>query len=116
MRQLIRAALRGLGVTEVFDAEDGVRALEVLDYRPIDLVLLDAEMPRMDGIETLRAIRASAKFGKLPVIMVTGRANAEFVRDTKELGVSGYLLKPVTAAALGARIDAITRMQVRPAS
>ncbi len=109
MRQLLCAILRGLGVTRIHTAEDGIKALAQLKAHPCDLVLLDAEMPRMNGVDTLAAIRASTEFNGLPVIMITGRADAGFVKRTAELGVNGYLVKPVAGTALAARIDAALR-------
>lgn len=109
MRQLICAGLRNLGIQHIHAAEDGIAALAQLRAQPADLVLLDAEMPRMNGIDTLTAIRGDDALRKLLVIMVTGRADAEFVQRTAKLGIEGYLIKPVSATALGARIDAATR-------
>jgi two-component system, chemotaxis family, chemotaxis protein CheY len=109
MRQLVCTNLRGLGITQVHSAEDGAKALAHLRARDHDLVLLDAEMPRMNGIETLTAIRGDEQLRGLKVIMVTGRADADFVRRLAELGIEGYLVKPVSTATLAARIDAVMR-------
>lgn len=109
MRQLVCASLRGLGVTHVFNADDGLKALAQLRAHTIDLVLLDAEMPRMNGIETLTAIRGDEKLRALKVIMVTGRADSEFVQRTAKLGIEGYIVKPVSSNALAGRIDAALR-------
>lgn len=109
MRQLLCATLRGLGITRIHNAEDGVRALAQLQAHPADLVLLDAEMPRMNGVETLAAIRSSPDLRELKVIVITGRADAAFVKRIVELGVDGYLVKPVSGMALAARIDAALR-------
>ena len=97
MRQLVCAILRGLGITRIHTAEDGVKAMAQLQAQPCDLALLDAEMPRMNGVDTLAAIRASTEFPGLPVIMITGRADTSFVKRIAELGVDGYLVKPVWA-------------------
>jgi|CXWL01.1.fsa_nt_gi two-component system chemotaxis response regulator CheY len=109
MRQLLCMSLRNLGVQKIHQAEDGVGALAQLRARPIDLVLLDAEMPRMTGVETLTAMRADNALRTIPVIMVTGRADVEFVQSAARLGIDGYLIKPVSASALGVRIEAIAK-------
>lgn len=109
MRALLCAGLRGLGYSDIATAADGEEALSRLRVRTCDLVLLDAEMPRLNGLETLSVIRADPGLRGVAVIMVTGRADAAFVGKLAELGVNGYLVKPVTAATLGARIDAALR-------
>lgn len=109
MRQLLCAGLRGLGIQHIHTAADGVEALAKLRAQTIDLVLLDGEMPRMTGVEALTAIRGDEALNKVRVIMVTGRADAEFVQRTAKLGIDGYLVKPVSTVMLGARIDAAAR-------
>lgn len=115
MRSLLCAGLRALNYTSVACAADGISALEQLKIRAADLVLLDVEMPRMNGLDTLRAIRSDPGLRALPVIMVTGRADAGFIQQLAGLGVDGYLVKPVTAAALGARIEAVLQKKARSA-
>jgi two-component system, chemotaxis family, chemotaxis protein CheY len=109
MRDLMRLSLRNLGIDNCIVAEDGVEALGKLKTHAVDLVLLDAEMPRMGGVEMLAAVRAEATLAKVSVIMVTGRADADFVRSVAQHRIDGYLVKPVSAAALGARIEAVLR-------
>lgn len=109
MRQLICASLRGLGVVHIQNAEDGAMALATLRSRPFYLVLLDAEMPKLNGMETLSAIRGEERLRSLKVIMVTGRADVEFIQQAAKLGIDGYLVKPVSTNVLSARIDAAIR-------
>lgn len=105
MRLLLCSALRALGYAEVLTAVNGVEALKIARGRIIDLVLLDVEMPLMNGFETLKAMREDPDLGTLRIIMVTGRADANFVRAIAPLRPSGYLVKPVTAVAIKAAID-----------
>ncbi|MEZ5995551.1 MAG: response regulator [Hyphomonadaceae bacterium] len=107
MRLLICSALRALGYTQVLTAVNGAEALKIVRGRLIDLVLLDVEMPVLNGFETLKAMREEAELAKVPVIMVTARADASFVRAIMPMQVSGYLVKPVTGAALKACIDRV---------
>jgi two-component system chemotaxis response regulator CheY len=106
MRQLVMSALRSIGVQHMAQAENGQRALELLKPARTDLVLLDVEMPVMGGEETLKAIRGTPELADLKVIMMTGRADADFVRRMAQVGLDGYLVKPVSAAALQTRIAA----------
>ncbi len=96
---------------EVVTAGDGVEALEkVRELRP-DLVLLDIMMPRMDGIETVKQIKADPSLPFIPVILVTARADAKDVIAGLESGGDDYLTKPVDHAALSARVRAMLRIK-----
>lgn len=104
MRALLCSALRSIGIKKIFTADNGQEALSVLKRERPTLLLLDVEMPVMSGVETLTELRRDYALAALPVIMVTGRATPEVVRATADLGVSGYLLKPVRPDTLRARI------------
>jgi chemosensory pili system protein ChpA (sensor histidine kinase/response regulator) len=79
---------------EVQSAKDGVEALECLHtYRP-DLIVLDIEMPRMNGYEFMAAFRAQEAFSDIPVIMLTSRAAQKYREKAKAVGVNGFLIKP----------------------
>lgn len=104
MRALLCSALRSIGIKKVYTADDGREALTILKRERPTLLLLDVEMPNMSGVETLAELRRDYALAAMPVIMVTGRATPELVKTTTELGVSGYLLKPVTPDALKTRI------------
>ena len=75
-------------------AKDGVDAVEVLDQLVPDLVILDIEMPRMDGFELVGHIRNQARLRHLPVIMVTSRTGEKHRDRAARLGVNAYLGKP----------------------
>jgi chemosensory pili system protein ChpA (sensor histidine kinase/response regulator) len=79
---------------KVQTAKDGVEALECLHtYRP-DLIVLDIEMPRMNGYEFMAAFRAKEAFSDIPVIMLTSRAAEKYREKAKAVGVNGFLIKP----------------------
>jgi len=94
---------------EVVLAASGAEALQRLAERAYDVVLLDAEMPGMDGMEVLRRIRASRTATELPVILTTGRDAAGDVVAGLEAGANDYLTKPLDFQIVKARV----RMQVR---
>jgi DNA-binding response OmpR family regulator len=91
VREVLSEYFTGQGY-EVESAQDGAEALvAVLRYRP-DLVLLDIQMPGLDGVETLRRVRAVAP--AVPVIMVTANEDVDLARDTLKLGALDYVAKP----------------------
>ena len=79
---------------EVVTARDGVEALERLEERVPDLMLLDIEMPRMDGYELATAMRADPRFREVPIIMITSRTGDKHRQRAFEIGVQRYLGKP----------------------
>jgi len=92
---------------DVITAQDGVDALTRLDERVPDVILLDIEMPRMDGYELTRHIRRSERLKNIPVIMITSRTGEKHRRHAMELGVNRYLGKPYQEADL---LDEINSM------
>lgn len=86
-------------------APSGAAALELIDQARVDIVLLDVQMPQMNGFEALQRIRVGRSAGVLPVIMVTGRDRSEDVVEALALGANDYICKPIDLAILLARID-----------
>jgi len=101
VRRVVSGQLREAGWV-VATAKDGVDALEALHRadRPPDAILLDVEMPRMDGYELLSTLRATAEYAWLPVVMLTSRAGEKHRRKAAEVGATGYLVKPYQPAEL----------------
>ena len=96
---------------EVVTAGDGVEALEKTRALLPDLVLLDIMMPKMDGIETVKRLKADPSLPFIPVILVTAKADASDVIAGLESGGDDYLTKPVDHAALSARVRAMLRIK-----
>jgi adenylate cyclase len=96
---------------EVVTAGDGVEALEKIRALLPDLVLLDIMMPKMDGIETVKRLKADPSLPFIPVILVTAKADASDVIAGLESGGDDYLTKPVDHAALSARVRAMLRIK-----
>ena len=94
-RKIMRQALEPLGV-QIVEAKDGIEALNLLKQNDVDAMLIDIEMPRMDGYTLAQEIRKYNKFRKLPLIAVTSRATkADRVRGV-EVGMNEYITKPYT--------------------
>ena len=104
-RLLVARTLEQLGHRVAF-AENGRLALEALRQRPVDLVLLDIEMPEMNGYQTLEALRAEPKLRDIPVVMMSSVDEVDSVARCIELGTEDYLFKPVNAVLLRARVAA----------
>ena len=79
---------------EVITVNSGVRALKYLEQAKPDLILLDIQMAQKNGIETLREIRAMENRADIPVIMLTGVEDKDFVLESAKLGICDYILKP----------------------
>ncbi len=107
MRRIIKNILREIGYTNVEEADDGSTALEKLKAGSFDFVVTDWNMPIMPGIELLKSIRQDSRLKDTPVLMVTAEAQKENVLAAVQAGVSNYIVKPFTAAALKERIDSI---------
>src|SRR6201994_1561897 len=90
---------------DVAEAESGLVAIEIIESSSFDVVLLDVMMPGIDGLETLRRIRAQKSASALPVIMVTAKAESVNVVDALELGANDYVTKPVDFAVALARVN-----------
>ena len=93
---------RGFEVTE---AESGLIAIDLIDQKPFDLVLLDVMMPGIDGMETLKRIRSRKSASSLPVIMVTAKSESDNIVDALEQGANDYVTKPVDFAVALARVN-----------
>ena len=93
----------------VLDAEDGQLALELVEREPIDLVLLDINMPGMDGLEVLRRLRTLYTPMELPVIMQTARAGEEDQVETASLGANDHVVKPVKFKIVEAKVKALLK-------
>lgn len=104
MRRIIRTTLKQLGLQNIMEAADGTEALEILRAGGIDFVITDWNMPKMTGLELLKAIRADAALKSTPVLLVTAEAEKENVIQAAQAGVNNYIVKPFTAAVLREKI------------
>ena len=112
MRRIISTLLRELGFSHISEAEDGAVALRMLresrrSLAPIELVVTDWNMPGMDGIDLLRAIRADQTMAELPVLMVTAEAKRDNIILAAQSGADGYIVKPFTGTTLQQKLQQI---------
>src|SRR6516164_11231899 len=104
----VRLAAHGY---EILTATDGEEALAVVREKQPDLMLLDIMMPKMDGIEVCRRLKADAALPFMPVVMVSARADSPDIVAGLEAGGDEYLTKPVDQAALVARVRSMLRIK-----
>lgn len=107
MRRIIKGLLQDLGFSNITEADDGLTALSLLKAGNFDLLITDWNMPGMQGVELLRQVRADERMKKLPVLMLTAEATRAQIVAAAQAGVSGYVIKPFTAATLREKIDKI---------
>jgi two-component system, chemotaxis family, chemotaxis protein CheY len=115
MRKMIRNLLVNCGIKDIFEAADGIAALDAIRTMAPDVVILDWEMPMLSGPELVRIVRSPGVFPTpdIPIIILTGHCERWRVVEAVRLGVNEYLTKPVSAKALYDRLVSIT-MQPRP--
>jgi two-component system chemotaxis response regulator CheY len=106
-RLLIRGGLQELGVSDIEMAADGEQAFKMLMVKPVHLVISDFNMPKMDGIAFLRAIRAYEPTKKSAFILLTGKGDKELIERAKQHGANNVIVKPFTIPVLKSQIEAI---------
>jgi two-component system, chemotaxis family, chemotaxis protein CheY len=108
-RKVVRTLLMAMGVTNIHDADSAAKGLEMLRTVGADVVLVDWEMPFMDGAAFSKVVRNPGIFPypNVPIIMLTGHNERWRVEEAMRLGVNEYLLKPVSGKLLCDRLVAI---------
>jgi two-component system chemotaxis response regulator CheY len=99
MRQMVRATLISAGY-EVVEHADGQEALEYARDNPVDLVITDVNMPRMDGITLIGELRQLPAYRLTPMLMLTTEASQEKKLEGKRVGATGWIVKPFNPAQL----------------
>jgi len=107
MRRIIKNLLRDLGFTNTHEADDGTTALPMLKTGKYDFLITDWNMPGMQGIDLLKAVRSDEQLGGLPVLMVTAESKRDQIVAAAQAGVNGYVVKPFTAGTLEEKIAKI---------
>jgi two-component system chemotaxis response regulator CheY len=104
LRRMLGEMLRGLGFT-VSEASDGVEGLEYLRQSEVpDVALVDWNMPRMNGLEFVRAVRAEERFHSMPLMMVTTETEIEQMTAALEAGANEYVMKPFSQECIADKL------------
>ncbi|WP_102226650.1 response regulator [Acidimangrovimonas sediminis] len=106
-RGLLMQALDELGIRQVDYAADGKSALAKLAANPVHLVISDYNMPQMDGLHLLKALRENRATSRIGFILVTGRADREIIETGQRLGMNNFLRKPFSTQQMRACIQAV---------
>lgn len=106
MRRIIKNTLQKLGFQNFLEAGNGAEAFDVLAKveGKVDLILLDWNMPEMDGLEFLKTIKSSDEYKTLPILMITTEAAKEDILTALKHGVNNYIVKPFTPDTLKAKV------------
>lgn len=109
MRRMTRVMLTNLGARSVIEAADGLAALEVIRTRDPDVMVLDWDMPVLNGLEVARIVRSPGLFPRpnLPIIMLSNRSEQRYVIEAMRAGVHEFLVKPTSSRALRDRLLSI---------
>ena len=103
IRNIQKRTLQQLGHTDIMEAEDGVQALAKFNEKAPDLIMIDWNMPNMNGLELVQKIRETNK--TIPLIMCTTEVDKSRVLEAVKAGVNNYIVKPFTADSLGEKIE-----------
>jgi two-component system, chemotaxis family, chemotaxis protein CheY len=116
MRKMVRNLLVNCGIKEIYEAADGIAALDMIRTVAPDVMILDWEMPLLNGPELVRIVRSPGVFPMpdVPIIMLSGHGERWRVVEAVKLGVNEYLVKPVSAKAIYDRLVTIFALP-RPA-
>jgi two-component system chemotaxis response regulator CheY len=106
MRRIHKGILleRGIPETDILEAEDGKVALEMARSKPVGLFLVDWNMPNLNGLEFVRALRAMDAYRTTPIVMITSEAARYSVVEAIQAGVTNYVVKPIKGNALWEKI------------
>jgi two-component system chemotaxis response regulator CheY len=107
MRRIVKNLLKQLGFENIDEADDGINALAKLKNGGFGLVVSDWNMPNMEGIDLLRAVRQEPSVKDIPFLMVTAEAEKEKVIEAIKAGVDNYIVKPFTAEVLKEKLEKI---------
>lgn len=106
-RGLITQALDAFGIRNVASASDGPSALKALEASPVHLVVSDFNMPGMDGLQLLHALRSGARTKGIGFILITGKADKTIIDKGRQLGMNNFLKKPFEPNELRGCIEAV---------
>lgn len=108
MRRIIKNTLQRLGYEDILEAENGVEAWQLLDTtEDIKILITDWNMPEMNGLDLVKKVRADARYGEIPIIMVTTEGGKAEVITALKAGVNNYIVKPFTPQVLKEKLEVV---------
>lgn len=107
MRRIIKGVLKQLGFSKIVEAQDGSDALGMLKKEPVGLIVSDWNMPKMTGLELLKAVKGDDSLKDIPFVMVTAEGMKENVIEAVKSGVNNYIVKPFTPEAFTEKIKSV---------
>lgn len=107
MRRIVVSLLRECGYAKVSEAEDGLQAMRFVENCDIGFIISDWNMPNMNGLELLSAVRANPAKKHIPVLLITAEAKKENIVQAVHAGADGYIVKPFSAATLHEKLTKI---------
>jgi len=109
IRKILNRVLRqtGMSIRNILEAGDGQEALDLLKSSKLDLVLTDINMPKMDGLQLLAAMKSNPDWRNIPVVMITTEGGESKVGEAVRLGATGYVRKPFTADQIKEKLSGI---------
>lgn len=107
MRRIVKNILVQLGYKNVVEADDGTSALDMLKNEKVDLIISDWNMPKMTGLDLLKAVRGDDATASTPFIMVTAEAQQDNIIQAVKAKVSQYIVKPFTAETMQEKLNKI---------
>jgi len=110
IRRMVRASLSTLAAPEFVEAGSGLEAIERLALTPVQLVILDLNMPDMHGLEVLTFLRGQQKYRTLPVVVLTTRGDDASRDAALQAGASAFMTKPFTPQALATQAQSLLAM------
>jgi two-component system chemotaxis response regulator CheY len=107
MRRIVKGVLKQLGFQEIIEAENGSAALEELKREQVGLIVSDWNMPKMTGLDLLKAVRGDDNLKGIPFIMVTAEGQKENVMEAVKAGVNNYIVKPFTPETFNEKLQKV---------
>ena len=104
MRRIIKNTFQKLGFETILEAGNGLEALEVMSKNKVDMIVTDWNMPEMDGLTFVKAVRAKDEYKDLPILMITTEAAKEDILTALRSGVNNYVVKPFTPETLQEKV------------
>jgi two-component system, chemotaxis family, chemotaxis protein CheY len=107
MRTLVRSSLQQIGMTDIRDFAGPADALTALKAAGAHVIFSDFNMPDIDGLQFLEAVRTDPQMKSTAFILLTGRADKELVQKAAKLGANNYMVKPFTVATLKQKLEQV---------